>query len=139
MSGLVLAPIIAIAVLLGIAGILAMQQGRQRHLKGRVVQRSVLRNGLPTILFFTGASCHICHTAQKPALQALSESVGTGFIFEEIDVAIRPEMARAYRVMTLPTTVVLDSLGTVKDINVGFAPADKLREQLAGAGLAVAA
>lgn len=131
MSGLVLAPIIAIAILVAVAMLLAAQQGRQRNLMGRVVQCSVTRSGAPSILFFTGATCNICHTAQQPALEQLAASLNSPVDIQAIDVDKRPDVARAYRVMTLPTTVVLDPRGKVTDINVGFAPAEKLRSQLA--------
>jgi len=138
-SGLLLAPVIAIAVLLGVAAILAVQQGRQHHLVGRRVQAQAGTPTLPAILYFTGEACSICKTAQTPALRTLEESLGGRVSVREIDVAREPELARAYRVLTLPTTVVLDASGAVADINVGFAAADKLRGQLAQAGLAAAA
>ena len=48
-------------------------------------------------------------------------------------------MARRYRVMSLPTTIVLDAEGQVTDINVGFASGEVLRRQLVEAGMPVAA
>ena len=84
MSGLLLAPIIAIAVLLAIAAALALQQGRQRHLVGRVVQPRSADQSLPAILFFTGDSCAICHTAQKPALRTLVDAFGESVTVKEI-------------------------------------------------------
>jgi thioredoxin-like negative regulator of GroEL len=136
---LILAPALAIAVLLGVALLLAAQKGRQRSLVGHVVQRDAGRTALPSILFFTGATCNVCHTAQKPALEALAATLDAHVAIREIDVATQPEVARAYRVMTLPTTVLLDAAGTVIDINVGFAPAETLRTQLANLGVVAAA
>ncbi len=138
MSALLLAPIIAIAVLLAVAGLLAAQQGRQKHLMGKVVDQEARPRQVPSILFFTGASCNICHTAQKPALQTLAEWIDSVDI-REIDVAERADLARMYRVMTLPTTILLNPDRQVIGINVGFASAETLRDQLLHAGLHAAA
>jgi thioredoxin-like negative regulator of GroEL len=137
-NGLFLAPLIAIAVLVAIALVLAAQKGRQSQLMGHVVRQHPA-HGMPSILFFTGETCAICHTAQKPALETLATSIGSMVDIQEIDVANSPDLARAYRVMTLPTTVVLDAAGRVTQINVGFAAAEKLRAQLAKAGVPVPA
>jgi thioredoxin-like negative regulator of GroEL len=137
--GVLLAPLIAVAVLLVVGLMLAAQRSRQRALVGRVVRRDAASAGTPSILFFTGATCHVCHTAQKPALATLTAALGSQVAIHEIDVGRHPDVARAYRVMTLPTTVLLDPEGVVSDINVGFAPAETLRRQLNSLGIPVAA
>ena len=97
------------------------------------------RRPLPSILYFTGEACTICHTAQKPALRTLATGIDPGIDIREIDIAVEPELARRYRVMSLPTTIVLDAAGQVTDINVGFASGEVLRRQLVDAGMPVAA
>ncbi len=52
---------------------------------------------------------------------------------DEIDVARDPSSARRYRVMTLPTTVVLDAQGRTVAINAGYASELALRDQVAAA------
>jgi hypothetical protein len=66
-----------------------------------------------------------------PALDALRERVGDGFELQTIDVAENVEIARRYRVLSAPTTIVIDSLGTVRAVNVGVASAETLQRQLA--------
>jgi hypothetical protein len=56
----------------------------------------------------------------------------------EIDVAQDPALTRRYRVLTLPTTIVLRPDNMVAAINAGFAPADALERQLIAAGLSFA-
>jgi thioredoxin 1 len=136
---LLLAPLIAIVVVVGVALILRAQRGGQRELVGSVVESPRLNAQLPSILYFTGASCTICHTAQKPALRALAVALVEGIEIREVDIAEEPALARQYRVMSLPTTIVLDAGGQVTDINVGFANAETLRRQLVDAGMPVAA
>jgi Thioredoxin len=136
---LLLAPLIAVVVVIGAALILGAQRGGQRELVGSIVQSPGVRGSLPSILYFTGASCTICHTAQKPALRALAESLDETIEIREVDIAAEPDVARQYRVMSLPTTIVLDAAGQVTDINAGFANTETLRRQLVDAGMPVAA
>jgi thioredoxin-like negative regulator of GroEL len=136
---LLLAPLIAIAVIGGVAVLLRVQRGGQRELVGSVVETATARGRLPSILYFTGETCTICHTAQRPALRALAAGIDPDVEIREIDIAVEPELARRYRVMSLPTTIVLDAAGQVTDINVGFANGEVLRGQLVDAGMPVAA
>ena len=136
---LLLAPLIAIAAVGAVALLLRVQRGGQRELVGSVVETVGGRAPLPSILYFTGEACTICHTAQKPALRTLAAGIDPGIEIREIDIAVEPELARRYRVMSLPTTIVLDAAGQVTDINVGFASGEVLRRQLVDAGMPVAA
>jgi thioredoxin-like negative regulator of GroEL len=136
---LLLAPLIAIAAIAGVALVLRVQRGGQRQLVGRVVENGVRAGPLPSILYFTGETCTICHTAQRPALRSLAAGIDAGIEIREVDIAVEPELARRYRVMSLPTTIVLDAAGQVTDINVGFASGETLRRQLVDAGMPVAA
>ena len=131
---LLLAPVIAIALIGAAAAVLWLQRRAQRRLVGRVVDRCAATGGGPSILYFTGANCTVCHTAQRPALRALQARLG-GASIREVDVADEPQLARRYRVLSLPTTIVLRADQSVSVINVGFATADKLERQLEAAGL----
>ena len=139
MNLLVLAPLIAVAIVGVVALMLRAQRRTQRVLLGRVVEVPAGSSGIPSILYFTGASCSICHTAQGPALRSLAADIDGVVEIREVDVAEEPALARRYRVMSLPTTIVLDAQQTVRHINVGFAAAPKLLAQLIEAGLPVAA
>jgi thioredoxin-like negative regulator of GroEL len=135
---LLLAPLIALAIVGAAALFLRVQRGGQRELVGSVVETRLQRQ-LPSILYFTGVNCTICHTAQRPALRMLAAGLGEAIEIREVDVAVEPALARQYRVMSLPTTIVLDASGQVTEINVGFASGDTLRRQLVDAGMPVAA
>ena len=106
---LLLAPLIAVAIVAGAALLLRAQRGGQRELVGSVVETPRAQRQLPSILYFTGETCTICHTAQKPALRTLSAGLGEAVEIREIDIAVEPALARQYRVMSLPTTIVLDA------------------------------
>jgi hypothetical protein len=140
MLSLLIAPIVAALVLAIGAGALALQRARQRGLVGSVVLGPAASPGtgrIPDILYFTGENCTVCHVAQRPALQRLRELVEDVAI-REIDVALDRISARAYRVMTLPTTVVLDPSGRATAVNAGFAAESILRDQVVAARAASA-
>jgi thioredoxin-like negative regulator of GroEL len=130
---LALAPLIAVAVVALVAVALRAGQASQRRaLLGNVVGAPVER---PTILYFSGAACTVCHTAQRPALDRLAPAVDGRVEVREIDVAVEPALAQQFRVMSLPTTVVIDTDGRARAVNAGFAPAPVLERQLVEAGL----
>lgn len=134
------APLAAFAVLAAGAAVLAVQRASQRRLTG--ARAPGIDGGGPDILYFTGPNCTICHVAQRPALARLHGTIDD-LAVREIDVAADPAAARAFRVMTLPTTIVLDVEGRISAVNAGFASETVLRGQVeaaraVGAGEAVA-
>jgi hypothetical protein len=130
---LALAPVLAIAVIaLATLALRAGQARQRRYLVGNVVGGPV--DG-PAILFFSGSTCTICHTAQRPALQRLAPALEGRVTVREVDVADEPTLAQRFKVMSLPTTVVLDGEGRARAVNAGFAPEKVLRRQLVEAGL----
>jgi hypothetical protein len=79
------------------------------------------------VLYFTTESCTVCRSRQEPALAELS-----AVRVHKVDALAEPELARRYHVYTVPTTVVVGSAGRPLHINYGYAPAARLRRQLAG-------
>ena len=82
----------------------------------------------PYVLYFWGPGCTACRTHQEPALRRLR-----GVRVEKVDALEQPELARRFKVYTLPTTVVVGSDGTPLQVNYGYADAKKLRRQLEAA------
>lgn len=83
-------------------------------------------DGRPTVVAFSTPGCAACWTAQKPALAALPASVRV----IQVDAAGRPEVARAFGVLTVPATVVFDGSGAVLAANQGLATTTRLAAQL---------
>jgi len=82
------------------------------------------------ILAFSSADCRQCHTMQAPALRRVLEARGDAVVVHDIDAPSEPELTRRYRVLTVPTTVVLDATGRAHAINYGFASTQRLLEQV---------
>jgi len=87
-------------------------------------------DGRPTVVAFSTPSCIACRATQRPALAALEERARGRVRVLHVDAASRPEVARAFGVMTVPATTVLDEWGAVVAANQGFASADQLADQL---------
>ncbi|TME96771.1 MAG: thioredoxin family protein [Chloroflexi bacterium] len=91
-------------------------------------------DGRRTLVAFSTPSCAACHTAQAPAIKAVEQQLGAAEIrVIKVDASKQPEVARAFGVLTVPSTVVLEPAGRVVAINQGFAPSRRLIEQLEGA------
>jgi thioredoxin-like negative regulator of GroEL len=84
------------------------------------------------ILAFSSQTCRPCYTLQRPALEAISAQKGDLVDVTWIDAPSSPELTQRYHVLTVPTTVVLDSNNAVQAINYGFAPTNRLLEQING-------
>lgn len=82
------------------------------------------------ILAFSSADCLQCHQLQTPALEHVLVERGRDVSVLEVDAPSSPELTRRYRVLTLPTTVVLDATGRAHAVNYGFANTQRLLEQV---------
>jgi hypothetical protein len=130
-----IAPLAALVILGLVAAALGVQRSWQRRLVGTTVRGTAIGVAGAVncdILYFTGDSCTVCHVAQRPALARLRALLHDVEI-REIDVALEPALARSYRVMTLPTTVVLNADGRTVALNTGYASEVVLRDQVEAA------
>jgi thioredoxin-like negative regulator of GroEL len=82
------------------------------------------------ILAFSSDDCSQCHTLQAPALMRVKESFGDKVAVIEVDAPRQPELTERYRVLTVPTTVVIDAMGQAHAVNYGFANTQRLRKQV---------
>ena len=87
-------------------------------------------DGRPTVVAFSTPSCIACRATQRPALAALEERARGRVRVLHVDAASRPEVARAFGILTVPATVVLDAGGVVQAANQGFATTEKLAAQV---------
>jgi thiol-disulfide isomerase/thioredoxin len=83
----------------------------------------------PYILYFTTDHCSTCRLMQEPALEKV------GAVVQRIDAIAERELAERYAIFTVPSTVIIGSDGAPTHVNYGYARADKLRQQLAGAAV----
>ncbi|MBI5962620.1 MAG: thioredoxin family protein [Chloroflexi bacterium] len=84
----------------------------------------------PVIVYFTTPDCAPCKTVQRPALEKLMSLLGEKLHVVEIDATERPDLAKTWGVMSVPTTFLLDSRGEARYVNNGVTRAEKLMEQI---------
>lgn len=87
--------------------------------------------GVPTILYFGSESCAAC-PAQARYLEQVDGEWHGRVTIQKIDAEQESEKASQYRVFTLPTTILVDALGQVREINYGLTNSHKLSKQVAG-------
>lgn len=108
---------------------LGWQYGKKLLIK--TVPGTETPSGKSTLLYFTGEYCAVCKVQQTPVVNELAGMYGDALDVETLDVTSHPDAAKKYKVLTLPTTVILDPQGRVADINYGFTGQAKLEKQLA--------
>lgn len=84
----------------------------------------------PVIVYFTTPDCAPCKTVQRPALDQLINLLGEKLHIVEIDATERPDLAKIWGVMSVPTTFLLDAEGKARYVNNGVVRTEKLMEQI---------
>jgi len=123
--------LLAIGMIL--AGLTVYWLANQRLLKGARNNLSGLFDTLPnkpTIVYFTTPDCAPCKTVQRPAIEKVASLLGEKLHVVEIDATERPDLAKTWGVMSVPTTFLLDAHGEARYVNNGVARAEKLIRQI---------
>lgn len=89
-----------------------------------------IQPGKTVIVFFTTPDCAPCKSMQHPALMRLQQLEGDKVQVIEINAYEKPEIAKNWGVMSVPTTFVLDSSGKPRIVNHGVASTEKLLDQI---------
>jgi thiol-disulfide isomerase/thioredoxin len=84
----------------------------------------------PVLVYFTTPDCAPCKTVQRPAIDQVSNLLGEKLQVIEIDATERPDLARVWGVLSVPTTFLLDTSGEARYVNNGVVRAEKLLEQI---------
>ena len=82
------------------------------------------------ILSFSSPDCQQCKKLQAPALERLLEARGEAVTVIKVDATTDQDLVRRYRVLTVPSTVVLNTEGKAHAINYGFADTHLLLTQI---------
>jgi thioredoxin 1 len=84
----------------------------------------------PVLVYFTTPDCAPCKTVQGPAIEQVRSMLGEKLQVVEINAYERPDLAKLWGVMSVPTTFLLDARGEPHYVNNGVARANKLMEQI---------
>ncbi len=130
----VLVAVIAILVLATVA-IRSWSARRVARIQRRAPNWSVLGaepDGRRTVIAFSTPSCAACHSAQSPAIDRARAKLADFDIRRiDVDAAQQPDAARAFGILTVPSTVVIAAPGThIVAVNQGYVSSAQLMEQL---------
>ena len=98
--------------------------------KSKKLNRDLLPSWQPgkqAIVYFTNDSCHECEKLQKPALNLL-EATDTQIF--TINASLDKTLASYYKILTVPTTIILDNYGEAQFMNHGYTNDKILSSQL---------
>ncbi len=82
------------------------------------------------ILAFSSDDCRQCHEMQIPALHRVLNARGNKVSVAEVDAPNSPDLTQRYKILTLPSTVIMDAAGRARAVNYGFANTQRLLEQV---------
>jgi len=122
-----------LTVIIIAVGLFAYWLFNQRLLGRAKSQASALVGAVPNkpmIVYFTTPDCAPCKTIQRPALNKLLILMGDSVQVLEIDATQRPDLAKQWGVMSVPTTFLLDARGEARYVNNGVTRVEKLMEQV---------
>ncbi len=94
-----------------------------------LADRYELKRGQTTVLYLAGDRCAQCIQLQEPALNRLAEQ--RGIVVRKLDAPSEPELLGRFNIATVPSTIVVGPDLSVRRVNVGFADAETLEEQIA--------
>jgi len=128
---IVLRSALAIAfILVGVLGYWLLNQRLLVRAKNNVLSLFSKLPDKPVIVYFTTPDCAPCKTVQRPALNRVLQLFGDSLEVVEIDATQRPDLAKQWGVLSVPTTFLLDARGEARYVNNGVTRAEKLMEQI---------
>lgn len=86
-------------------------------------------SGEPRVLLFTGSDCSVCER-QRAIIEDVRGHWPGGLCVERVDTAENPVEARAFGVMSVPTTVVISGDGRIASLTGGLMRAEELKQRL---------
>lgn len=122
-----------ISIVFGVIGAIGLLWLAWHLYKGLLVRQisvSGQNRGKPTLLYFTADYCTTCRLRQTPVVQELVARLGNCVAVEAYDVTKNQDLAKKYKVLTLPTTVIINREGQVNAVNYGLTSLAKLEQQL---------
>ena len=91
-------------------------------------------NGKTTLLYFSTKECVVCKYQQVKEVEAIREAFPEDVLdIHKFNPLERPDLAKMFAVVNVPTTVVLDGLGNLHAFNCNLAKAKELTIQIKAA------
>ena len=112
-------------------GLLRLWRGAKlRRLRGKAPLAGLVPVGRPAVVAFSTTSCAECRARQAPALARLAATLGDAVTVRSLSALEHPDLIQRIGILTVPATLVLDREGHIRQLNLGYASDERLREQL---------
>jgi len=126
-------------MLLGIFGLALTKWSRHIQLeqaRGNInLLAGLLHPARRSIVYFSSPDCLPCRVVHKPSMSRLKAESGNTIDIVEINVYENPDLARAWGVLSVPTTFILDKSGSpVTSVN-GALTYDQVKNRLTASNL----
>jgi len=97
----------------------------RKHLRG------IIKTGKPVLLYFWTSDCALCKPQEREIEKAINGLRESGKILEvyRYNAFEEQALAKEMQVMTVPTTILLDSQGAIAAWNAGLTQTQKIVEQ----------
>jgi hypothetical protein len=128
---LLILALVALAIAAGWGLLQLWRRTRLRQLRGEAPLAGLVPPGRPAVVAFSTPTCAECRTRQTPALARLVATFGDSVTVRSLSALEHLDLVERVGILTVPATVVLDSQGQVRCLNLGYASDDRLREQVA--------
>lgn len=80
---------------------------------------SALKSGLPVVVDLGADWCPACKML-KPVVEKLQKDLQGKVVFLTLDIDHNQELAAKYRVNLIPTLIIYDKKGQLKDLSTGY-------------------
>jgi thiol-disulfide isomerase/thioredoxin len=125
---------LGLTILLGFFGLGLTKWSRHIQLKqarGKVnLLAGLLHPARSSIVYFSSPDCLPCRVVHKPAMTRLKAESGNHVDFIEINVYENPDLAKAWGVLSVPTTFILDKSGNPVISMTGALTYDQIKNRL---------
>lgn len=116
-------------------GLVQLWQRRQlAQLQSQSPFARLIEPGKMAVIAFSTPQCAECRTRQAPALERLRAELGDLVQIHRLSAIDHPDLVAQTGILTVPSTLVLDSYGLVRHLNQGFTDTARLADQLRGLG-----
>ena len=126
----ILAAVAVSTILIVRIGQMFVEQQRRQALQANSHHAASQTSSHVRLLVFSSEDCRPCHTLQAPAVHQVRVALGSSIDIEEIDAPNNVSLSEQYHILTVPSTVVLDTRGQAVAVNYGFTPAKILLAQI---------
>lgn len=105
-----------------------VQRAQRSGLPPELLQELV--PGRPAVLAFSSPGCVQCRSLQLPAMEQLRGRVQDQVAVIHLSAPEHPKLVDYFGILTVPATVVLDTDGEVRHVNLRYTSAAQLQAQV---------